>query len=125
MTDRSRAVRRACRSAMAVWAVSSGQPTAPRLQINRVDVFSSNCATNSFPERNTDYCGGFALVNLEFAGYGDDLFAEDRTSQHLSCSDGLVTVNGRDVEIRALAWHEQDVMALEVTDRRREPGAIR
>ena len=100
-------------------------PTALRLQINRVDVFGSNCATNSFPERNTDYCGGCALVDLEFAGYGDDLFAEDRTAQHLSCYDGLVTVNGRDVEIRALAWHEQDVMALEVTDRRREPGAIR
>ena len=32
-------------------------PTALRLQINRVDVFGSNCATNSFPERNTDYCG--------------------------------------------------------------------
>ncbi len=100
-------------------------PTALRLQINRVDVFGSNCATNSFPERNTDYCGGCAWVDLEFAGYGDDLFAEDRTAQHLSCYDGLVTVNGRDVEIRALAWHEQDVMALEVTDRRREPGAIR
>jgi hypothetical protein len=100
-------------------------PTALRLQINRVGVFGSNCATNSFPERNTDYCGSCALVDIEFVGYGDDLFGEDRTSQHLSCYDGLVTVQGRDVEIRALAWHEQDVMALEVTDRRRAPGAIR
>jgi hypothetical protein len=33
-----------------VWTV----PTALKLQINRVDVFGSNCATNSFPERNTD-----------------------------------------------------------------------
>ena len=100
-------------------------PTALRLQINRVDVFGSNGHTNSFPERNTDYCGACALVDLECVGYGDDLFAGDRTSQHLSCHDGLVTVKVRDVEIRALAWHDQDVMALEVTDRRREPGAIR
>src|SRR4051794_40807387 len=41
-------------------------PTALKLQINRVDVFGSNCATNSFPERNTDYCGACALVDLEF-----------------------------------------------------------
>src|SRR5262249_14530487 len=40
-------------------------PTALKLQINRVDVFGSNCATNSFPERNTDYCGSCALVDLE------------------------------------------------------------
>jgi hypothetical protein len=102
-----------------VWTV----PEALRLQVNRVDVFSSNCATNCFPERNTEYCGSCALVDLEFPGYGDDVFADDRTSQHLACHDGLVTVKGRDVEIRALAWHEQDVMALEVTDRRRVPCA--
>ena len=61
--------------------------------------------------------GACALVDLEFPGY-DDVFTEDRTSHHLSCYEGLVTVTGRDVEIRALAWHEQDVMALEVTERR-------
>lgn len=100
-------------------------PTALRLQINRVDVFGSNSATNSFPERNTDYCGGCGFVDIEFIGYAGDVFGESQTSQHLSCYDGLVTVKGRDVEVRALAWHEQDVMAFEVTDRRSEPDAIR
>lgn len=104
-----------------VWTV----PSALRLQINRVDVFSSNCATNSFPERNTEYCGSCAFVDLEFPGFGEAVFDEDQTSQKLSCHDGLITVKGRDVEVRALAWHEQDVMALEVTDRRSAPGAIR
>lgn len=104
-----------------VWTV----PTALRLQINRVDVFGSNCATNSFPERNTDYCGGCAFVDIEFVGYDDDVFAEGQTSQHLSCYDGLVTVKGRGITVRALAWHEQDVMVFEVTDRRSEPDAIR
>jgi len=99
-------------------------PTALRLQVNRVDVFGSNCATNSFPERNTDYCGGCAFVDMEFTGH-DDVFTEGHSSQHLSCYDGLATVKGRGVEVRALAWHEQDVMAFEVTDRRAEGGPIR
>jgi hypothetical protein len=104
-----------------VWTV----PTALRLQINRVDVFGSDCSSNSFPERNTDYCGGCAFVDIEFTGYDGDVFTGGQTTQHLSCYDGLVTVRGRDVETRGLAWHEQDVMAFEVTDRRSEPDAIR
>jgi hypothetical protein len=104
-----------------VWTV----PTALKLQINRVDVFATNCTSNAFPERHTDYCGGCALVDLEFADYGDDVFTNDRTSQHLACYDGLVTVKGRDVEVRALAWHQRDVMAFEIVDRRDKPDAIR
>jgi len=100
-------------------------PTALKLQINRVDVFATNCTSNAFPERHTDYCGGCAFVDLEFVDYGADVFPSDRTSQHLACYDGLVTVKGRDVEVRALAWHERDVMAFEVTDRRDRPNTIR
>jgi hypothetical protein len=103
-----------------VWTV----PTALKLQINRVDVFGSNCASDAFPERNTDYCGGCAFVDLEFVGFNAEVFSNERTSQHLSCYDGLITVKGRDVEVRALAWHERDIMALEVVDRRDKPEAI-
>jgi hypothetical protein len=103
-----------------VWTV----PSALRLQINRVDVFATNCTSNAFPERHTDYCGGCAFVDLEFAGY-DDVFTNDQTSQHLSCYDGLVTVKGRGVEVRAIAWHERDIMAFEVVDWRNKPDAIR
>jgi len=66
-------------------------PTALRLQINRVDVFASNCATNSFPERHRDYCGGCGFVDVDFVEYDQDVFSE-QTRQHLSCYDGLVTV---------------------------------
>src|SRR5687767_1223896 len=31
-------------------------PSALRLQLNRVDVFANNSASNNFYERNTDYC---------------------------------------------------------------------
>lgn len=103
-----------------VWTV----PNALRMQINRVDVFASNCATNSFPERHTDYCGGCAFVDIEFVGY-EDVFTESNTRQHLSCYDGLITVKGRDVEIRAVACPEQDVMAFEIADNRTTPEAIK
>ena len=104
-----------------VWTV----PTALKLQINRVDVFATDCASSAFPERHTDYCGGCAFVDFEFIGFDANVLPSEQTSQHLACYDGLVTVNGRDVEIRALTWHERDVMAFEVVDRRAKPDAIR
>jgi hypothetical protein len=103
-----------------VWTASD----ALKLQINRVDVFAANSATDSFPERHTDYCGGCAFVDIEFAGRDGEVFTPSRTAQHLSCYDGLVTVKGGDVELRGLAWHERDVMAFEVADRRDKPETI-
>jgi hypothetical protein len=67
-------------------------PTSLKFQINRVDVFASNRATNSFPERHSDYCGGCGFVDIEF---WEDVFADEHTAQHLSCYDGLVTVEGK------------------------------
>jgi len=99
-------------------------PTSLKLQINRVDVFPANCATNSFPERHSDYCGGCGFVDVDFIDYGEDVFSSEQTRQHLSCYDGLVTVEGTGVEVRVLAWHEQDVMAIKVSDRRKNPAPI-
>jgi hypothetical protein len=99
-------------------------PTALKFQINRVDVFASGCATNSFPERHTDYCGGCGFVDVDFVDYGDDVFPSEGIVQHLSCYDGLVTVKGKGVMVQALAWNEKDVMAIEITDQRERPGTI-
>ncbi len=41
-------------------------PTQVRMQINRVDVYANNCATNSFFERHNDYCGGCGYVDIDF-----------------------------------------------------------
>jgi Glycosyl hydrolase family 95 catalytic domain/Glycoside hydrolase family 95, C-terminal domain len=103
-----------------VWTV----PTSLRLQINRVDVFACNRATNSFPERYSDYCGGCGFVDVDFVDFGPDVFANDHTRQHLSCYDGLVNVEGQGVNVQVLAWNERDVIALEVSDERKEPYAI-
>jgi len=98
-------------------------PTALRLQINRVDIFASNCTTNSFPERHSDYCGGCGFVDVDFVDFGHDVFNEN-TRQHLSCYDGLVTIEGEGVEVQVLAWHEQDVMAIRISDQRKQPASI-
>src|SRR5580700_10264737 len=58
-------------------------PTQLRLQINRVDVYASNCAGNSFFERHTDYCGGCAFVDIDF-GPGKIPFPESGFRQRLS-----------------------------------------
>ncbi len=103
-----------------VWTM----PTSLKLQINRVDVFASNSATNSFPERHSDYCGGCGFVDIDFVDFGADVFTDDDTVQYLSCYDGLVTVEGDGIEAQVLAWNEQDVIAIKVSDRRNVPAPI-
>lgn len=96
-----------------------------RMQINRVDVFGNSCVTTSFPQRNSDYCGGCGFVNINFSGPPDKdgekaakVFTADRCRQHLSCYDGLATIEGNGVKVEAQAWNEQDVIALRITDDR-------
>ena len=59
-----------------VWST----PSQLRMQINRVDVYSTNCTSNSFFERNQDYCGGCAYVDIEC---GEEAFPESGFGQHL------------------------------------------
>ncbi len=40
-------------------------PSQIRFQINRVNVYPNNYS-NSFFERNNDYCGGCAYIEIEF-----------------------------------------------------------
>ena len=89
-------------------------PTELRLQINRNDVYANNCATNSFFERHNDYCGGCAWVDLDFASAANSPFPESGFPQRLSVYDGLLTVEGQGVNVRMLAWPQQDVMAISV-----------
>lgn len=99
-------------------------PSALRFQVNRVDVFANNCASDSFPERHTDYCGGCGFVDIEFNESGAEVFAQERMPQHLSCNEGLATVEGNDVKTRTLIWNQKDVMAVEISDHRAAPGPI-
>jgi hypothetical protein len=100
-------------------------PTQLRMQINRVDVYANNSYTNSFFERHNDYCGGCAYLDVDF-GATTDPFPESGFAQHLSVYDGLLTMKGKGVTTRVLAWPEQDVMAIAVEDTRRsgEPVSV-
>src|SRR5688500_10877911 len=98
-------------------------PSALHFQLNRTDVFGNNSASNNFYERHTDYCGGIGFVDVEFIDGSSDVFNE-QFSQHLSCYDGLMTLKGKDVTAKALAWHEHDVMAINIEDLRNIPVLI-
>ncbi len=100
-------------------------PTALRLQVNRVDVFAADSRSTSFPERHSDYAGGCGFVDVDFTGGGSPIFAEEGMSQHLSCYDGVVNLNGKGIRTRTLVWNERDVLAIEVDDERPLPEPIR
>lgn len=100
-------------------------PTALKFQFNRPDVFAENCTTNSFPARNTDYSAGCGYVDVDFADFGADVFAGEDFRQHLSAYDAVVTVQGKGVTARILAWHERDVFAIEIDDERSHPETVR
>ena len=91
-------------------------PSAIRFQLNRVDVFGNNAASNNFYERHTDYCSGIGFVDVDFLT--EDIFVAGNFRQHLSCYDGLTEVEGKGVKAQILAWNEQDVMAMKVRDQR-------
>ena len=61
-------------------------PAALKFQINRVDVQPINRDTDSFFERNTDYMGGCAFVDVELAGAGADVFPAGRHDRSISRS---------------------------------------
>ncbi|GAA4300077.1 hypothetical protein GCM10023143_00740 [Compostibacter hankyongensis] len=100
-----------------VWTV----PSALCFQLNRVDIFGNDFSSHNFYERNTDYCGGAGFVNIDF---GDMVFGGAGFRQHLSCYDGAVTVQKGDVRASVLAWDRQDVMAVQVQDRRRSGASV-
>jgi hypothetical protein len=96
-------------------------PSAMHFQLNRVDVFANNSASNNFYERHTDYCNGLGFVDLDFVSGTDEIFASAEFQQHLSCFDGVVSVKGKEVTAKVIAWQEKDVMAIQLADGRRNP----
>ncbi len=99
-------------------------PSALKFQINRVDIFGNNTASNNFFERNTDYCSGAGFVDIDFVTWGDEVFSQPYFKQHLSCYDGIVTTEGKKISTRTTAWNDQDVIAVNIDDQRETPQAV-
>ena len=78
-------------------------PRAMKFQINRLDS---------------------ELIDIELAGVGADVFAAGGTNLRLSVYEGLLDVKAAGIHARILAWHERDVIAIEVDDRRPVPEPI-
>jgi hypothetical protein len=95
-------------------------PTSLRFQINRVDVYANNSASNSFFERHNDYCGGCAFVDLEF-----DAESFSAAGMRLSVYDAIVTVIGNGVTMSILAWPSEDVIAVRVKSKLGLRAALR
>jgi hypothetical protein len=99
-------------------------PSSLKFQINRVDIFGNNAASNSFFERNTDYCSGAGFVDISFVTWGDDVFAAPGFKQHLSCYEGVVSTEGNGIKTQTIVWNENDVMAVSVEDLRDTPQPV-
>ena len=99
--------------------------TSIRFQINRDDVHANGCATNSFPEIDTDYATGCGFVDIDLADFGEDVFTESETKQHLNIYDGFASLHGKEMDIRAFISSDRDVLAVEVTDNRKCPEPVR
>jgi hypothetical protein len=56
--------------------------------------------------------------------FGQDVFTGPAFHQHLSVYDALMTARGQGVSARVLAWHQRDVMAVEIDDQRPQPAPI-
>jgi Domain of unknown function (DUF5703) len=93
-------------------------PTTLRMQINRVDVYANNSATNSFVERHNDYCGGCAFVDIDLGAFGPDPFPTEGFRQRLSIYDGELAIHGNAAAVNIVAWPEQDCIAVEIAARR-------
>ncbi len=89
-------------------------PASLKMQLNRVDVFANDASSDNFYERHTDYCGGVGFVEFDFIREGESTFSNPHFNQHLSCYNGLVTLQGKGIKAEVFAWAEQDVMVVRI-----------
>ncbi len=100
------------------------EPFGMKFQINREDVFAEDATTVSFPRADSDYGSDCAFLDINMVQTGSDIFSGKEFNQHLSLYDGLMTVKGSGVTARLVAWHKDDVIAIEITDKRKNPEPI-
>lgn len=93
-------------------------PEALHFQINRVDVFSIGCYSNSFPIAHSDYSNGCGYVDINLGEYENEIFTAPSFNQHLSVYNGLATVKGNGIDSRVIAWNDGDIIATEINDQR-------
>jgi hypothetical protein len=96
-------------------------PSRLRFQVNRVDVYPGNAASDSFYDAHNDHCGGCAFLDIVFAGRP---FAPGKVRQHLSVHDGVLTIDGDGVSVAIVPSRSADVFAIAIRDRRAGLGPV-
>jgi hypothetical protein len=99
-----------------------GAPGALSMQINHTDVFAFRASSVATRGDHQDYGNVCGRVDVFL---GEELFKSETVTSKLSLYDALATVTDNGVRVRTLAWHDKDVVALEITDDRAEPKPIR
>ena len=125
MTGRPRAAKRAFPSAMAGWGAWFGRNPRPS---NCRSTASTSSATTARPGV---FPSGTPTTAADAPGWTWSLPAGARrsfpvvgTTEHLSCYEGRAAIQGHGVTVEALAWADQVVIALQIEDRRENPGEI-
>jgi hypothetical protein len=99
-------------------------PSAIKFQINRVDVFANDATSVSFPKADSDFGSSCGYIDINFVDAFDDVFTGNDFKQHLSVYNGLVTIKGSELTAKIFAYHENDIIAVEIDDKRENPKAI-
>lgn len=100
-----------------------------QMQINRVDVFSTNSSTTAAewdmdsPEwtGKYEYCSGCAKASIAF---GEALF-DEMTQQTLFIYDGKLEIRSGAISAECIAFSETDTIIWNVQDFRKEKGAVK
>ena len=99
-------------------------PASVKMQINRVDVFANGCQTNSFIDIHEDYGYACAFVDIDFAGFGADVF-DDSTVQDLDVYDAVARIQSRGVTAECFSAESGvDAIAYHIEDARDDPEGI-
>jgi hypothetical protein len=99
-------------------------PTALKTQINRLDVFANNSYSNCFNEGHLDYGYACGFVDIDFAGFGDDVFT-GKTIQRLDVYRAEGSIEGEGASGRFFAAKGRDVFVFSCKTDRDEGAAIR
>ncbi|MCL2478969.1 MAG: hypothetical protein FWF22_05665 [Treponema sp.] len=99
-------------------------PAGIKAQVNRSDVFANNSYSNSFNERHLDYGYACAYLDIDFTGYGEDVFGSD-TRQHLDIYSARGSINGNGAAAEFFAAKGRDLFVFSCNTEREEGAVVR
>lgn len=98
-------------------------PASVKIQVNRVDVYANGSDSNSFIELHEDYAYACGYVDIDFAGYGKDVF-DGTTKQSLNIYDGVAKVDANKVAVESFAAEGIDAFMFRLDDQRQDPEGM-